>query len=148
MPTASKLVAAIVCAIVAFLAAGQYAAVMPDGRPAGLLPEVSAIVGFLSGWFVLGNFLTRPRARLEAVGTGIRTSVTMAFILLIGFSTWEMLLRAIDGRYKNPLEAVLDIFGRALVLGQPIFTPGVLGMLLLGGLVAGAVAHFASTRWK
>lgn len=148
MPTAAKLVAAVVCAIVAYLAAAQYAAVIPDGRPAGLLREVSAVVGFLCGWFVLGNFLMKPRGQIEAMGTGMRTSVTMTFILLMAFSVWEMLLRAIDGRYKNPLDSILDIFGRALVLGKPIFTPGVLGVLLLGGLFAGVVAHYASTRWK
>lgn len=148
MPTAAKLVAAVTFAIVAFLAADQYAAVIPDGRPPGVLREVSAIVGLLCGWFILGNFLMTPRGQVEAMGTGMRTSVTLAFILLMAFAVWDMLGRALDGRYRNPLESILDIFGRALVLGKPIFTPGVLGVLLLGGLIGGALAHFASRRWK
>lgn len=148
MPTAAKLVAAVVFAMVAYLAAMQYAPVMPEGRPTGLLAEVSALIGLLCGWFIMGDFLSRPRGRIEAMGTGVRVSVTMAFVTLIVFSIVEMMERAIEGRYKSPMEAVLDIFGRALSFGQPILTPGVLAALALGGLFGGAVAHWAAARWK
>lgn len=148
MPTAAKLVAAIIFAGVAWLAADQYVPLMPDGRPAGVLREVSAIIGVMCGWVILGGFLMKPRGRIEAMGTGVRTSLTIAFFVLLIFSVWDMLARSVQGRYAGPMEAVLDIFGRALVLGRPLFSPEVVSVLLLGGLIGGAVAQFARTRWK
>lgn len=148
MPTAAKLVAAIIFAVVAWLAADQYAPLMPDGRPAGVLREVSAIIGVMCGWTVLGGFLMKPRGRIEAMGTGVRTSITITVIVLVIFSVWDMLYRSIQGRYDGPMEAVLDIFGRAVVLGQPMFNPGVVSVLLLGGLIGGAAAHWAGSKWK
>ena len=148
MPTAAKLVAALIFAVIAYVAADQYAFVVPDGRPAGPLREVSALVGLLTGWFVMGDFVMKPRGTVEAMGTGVRCSVTLAFVVLVIYSIWEMLDRALDGRYKGLQDALLDIFARALAFGTPIFTPGVLGVLLLGGLMGGALAKFAADRWK
>lgn len=148
MPTAAKLVAAAIFALVAFIAADQYAPLIPDGRPAGPLREVTAIIGVICGWTIMGSFLRRSHSAVEAMGTGLRVSVTIAFVSLILFSIWDVLMRAIDGRYKHPMDSLLDVFGRALVLGTPIFSPGVLGVLALGGLAGGALAHAASTRWK
>lgn len=148
MPTAAKLVAGLCFAFVAYLAAAQFVLALPGGRPAGVMREVSAVVGLLCGWFILGGFFRKPRSFVEAAGTGIRTSVTLAFVLVIAYSIWDVLGRAVDGRYRSPLDSVLDVFARLLVLGQPVFTPGVLGVLLVGGILGGACAHFASTRWK
>lgn len=148
MPTAAKLVAAMIFAIIAYLAADQYAYVVPEGRPAGSLREVSALFGLMTGWFVMGNFLMKRRGSVEAMGTGMRCSVTMTFAVLVVYSVWEMFSRALDGRYKGLQDALLDVVARALAFGTPIFTPGVLGVLLLGGLFGGALAKFAADRWK
>lgn len=148
MPTAAKLMAAVCFAVVAYVAADQYAFFIPDGRPPGLLREISALIGVICGWSVLGRFLERPRTRVEAMGTGIRTSATMAFFTLLLFSIGDVLNKAIDGRYKDPKEALLDVFARAIVLGTPIVTSTVLAVLLLGGLLAGAIAQMAGARWK
>lgn len=148
MPTAAKLVAAIVFAAVAFLAADQYAPLIPDGRPAGALREVAALIGLICGWFVMGDFLKKPHGMVESMGTGLRCSVTIAFTLLVMYSVWEMLMRSIDGRYRGVQDAILDVFARLLALGTPIFTPGVLGVLVLGGLFGGAAAQVAASRWK
>lgn len=148
MPTAAKLVAALILAAVAWIAADQYAPLLPDGRPAGVLREVSAIIGIICGWMILGGFLMKPRGRIEAMGTGVRTSLTIAFLVLVIFSVWDMLYRSTQGRYDGPMEAFLDVFGRAVVLGRPMFNPEVVSVLLLGGLFAGAMAHWAGSKWK
>lgn len=148
MPTAGKMVAAVFFAGVAWVAAHLYAAEVPDGRPAGLLREIAAMIGLICGWLIMGSFLNKPRGRIEAMGTGMRTALTLTVFTLLGYAIWDMLMRAIDGRYKEPMQAVLDIFARAIALGRPILSPEVLGTLLLGGLAGGAVSHWAASRWK
>lgn len=148
MPTAAKLVAGLVYAVIAWLAADQYAAAMPPDQPSGWLREVSAAIGLVVGWRVMGGFLVRKRSRVEAMGTGLRTSLTVAFFALVAFSVAEMLARAIDGRYPDPMAAVTDVFAQALRLGEGLLNVNVLGVLLLGGLMGGALAHMASSKWK
>lgn len=148
MPTAAKLVAAIVFALIAFLAAHIYVVALPGGQPGGILREVSGGVGLLCGWFVMGPAAERARGRVDAMGGGIRTSLTIVVLVVLIFSCADMLDRAIKGRYKTPLDAVLGVFEQALVLAPPLAQPDILGVLLLGGLFGGAVAHWAGRRWS
>lgn len=148
MPTAAKLVSAIAFACIAFLAAHLYGQAMPGGRPAGVLRETSAVIGVLCGWFIMGASAPRARGRIEAMGTGIRTSFTMVVFVVLIFACVDALDRAMKGRYDSPLDAFLGVLEQALVLAPPVAAPGVLGVLLLGGLFGGALAHWAGQRWS
>lgn len=147
MPTAAKLFAAIAFALVAAVAAQLYVLALPAGRAGGSLREVSALVGLICGWTIMGAAAHRARSRVDAMGTGIRTSFTIVIVVVVIFACVEMLDRAIKGRYKTPLDAVLGVFEQALVLAPPLARPDILGVLLLGGLVGGAIAHWAGQRW-
>lgn len=147
MPTAAKLVSAIVFAVIALAAAHLYARSSGTVVSTGLLREVSATVGALSGWFIMGPQAQRVRGRVEAMGTGVRTSLTIAAVVILIFAVLEMLDRAIKGRYDDPLEAALGVFERALVLAPTLVRADVLSVLLLGGLFGGALAHWVSRRW-
>lgn len=148
MPTAAKLFSAIVFAGVAWLAAQLYAQALPDGRPAGLLREISALVGVVCGWFIMGRFARRGRGRVESMGTGVRTSLAIVASLVLLFAIRDMLQRSVKGRYDSPMDAVLGIFEQALILGGTVFQLEVLAVLLLGGLFGGAVAHWAAENWN
>lgn len=147
MPTAAKLVSAIVFACVAFLAATFYANAIPGGAPPGILPETSAVVGVMCGWFIMGQRAHRTHSRIEAMGTGIRTSFTIVVFVVLIFACIEMMDRAFKGRYDTPMEAILGIFEQAIALAPPLAQPNVLAVLLLGGLFGGAAAHWAGQRW-
>ena len=148
MPTAAKLFSAIVFAGVAWLAALVYAQALPDGRPAGLIKEISALVGVFCGWFVMGRFARRGRGRIESMGTGVRTSLSIVLALVLLFAIREMLQRSVEGRYKTPMDALLGIFEQALILGNSVLQVEVISVLLLGGLFGGAVAHWAAENWN
>lgn len=148
MPTAAKLFSAIVFAGVAWLAALLYSQTMPDGRPAGLIKEISALVGVFCGWFVMGRFARRGRGRIESMGAGVRTSLAIVVALVLLFAVREMLQRSVDGRYDTPMDALLGVFERALVLGNSVIQLEVISVLLLGGLFGGAVAHWAAENWN
>ncbi|MFN4155993.1 MAG: TrgA family protein [Paracoccaceae bacterium] len=148
MPTAAKLFGAIFFALVAFVAAHFYALALPEGRPSGLLREVSAGVGLFCGWAIMGPAAQRARSRIDAMGSGIRTSLTIVVLVVLIFACADMMGRAMKGRYKTPLDAVLGVFEQALVLAPPLARPDILAVLLLGGLIGGAVAHWAGRRWN
>lgn len=148
MPTAAKLFAAVFFAIVAGLTAHIYALGLPEGQTAGRLREVSAVVGLLCGWLVMGPAAHRAGRRIDAMGAGIRTSVIMVLFVLLIFACVEVMERAFMGRYKTPLDAVLAVFDHALRMAPPIGQPESLATLLLGGLLGGAFAHWAAKRWN
>ena len=147
MPTAAKLVAGLVFGFVAFLAAHFYALSLPGGASSGVLRQVSAVVGVLCGWFVMGPFAKRARGPVDAMGAGVRTSLTMLIFVLLIFAIVDMMDRAFKGRFKTPLDAILSIFEQSMRLIVPVAQPGILGVLLLGGLAGGAMAHWAGRRW-
>lgn len=148
MPTAAKLFSAIVFAGVAWLAALMYAEAMPNGQPAGLLKEISALTGVFCGWFIMGRFARRGRGRVESMGTGVRTSLAIVVALVLLFAIREMLQRSVEGRYSSPMAAFLGIFEQTLLLGGTVFQLEVISVLLLGGLFGGAVAHWAAENWN
>lgn len=143
-PTAARLVAGLALAAVAWLTAHLYALALPEGQQAGLVRESCAGLGLVIGWRVLGGFLDQRRGRVEAMGTGLRAALSA----LILFALREVALRAIDGRYRDPMQAVLDVFSRILHLGSGMLRADVMAALLLGGLLCGALAHMAAARWS
>ncbi len=84
----------------------------------------------------------------EAAGSGLRTSVTLVFFALLGFSTYHMILQSTKMVYDGPMDAVLGIFDFMMENGRAMLTAGVLGVLGIGGLVGGMVAEWASRRWR
>jgi hypothetical protein len=147
MPTAAKLVSAIFFAIAAFVAAHLYGQTTSGVQAPGVLREVSAVVGVLCGWFIMGPQAQRARGQIEAMGTGLRTALTIALVVIVIFAVVEMLDRAIKGRYDTPLDAVLGVFEQALVLAPTLARADVLSVALLGGLFGGALAYRVGRKW-
>ncbi|NEX45523.1 TrgA family protein [Pseudotabrizicola algicola] len=147
MPTAAKLFAAIAFALVSAVTAHFYVLSLPESRPVGALYLVSVAVGIICGWLIMGPAAKRARGRVDAMGSGVRTALTIAVVVVLIFACADMLDRALKGRYKTPLDALLGVFEQALVLAPPLARPDIIGVMLLGGLLSGAVAHWAGRRW-
>jgi len=146
MPTAAKLVAAVVFAIVAALAAHLYIPALPEGTQIGRFREIAAAMGVICGWRTMGRRVGRGYG--EALSSGVRTSATLTFWLVLGFSINEMVYRATKLRYGgSPMEAVLAVFELMLYYARLMLTPEVLGTLLVGGLIGGLLAEWSSRRW-
>ena len=115
MPTAAKLFAAVMFAAVGFLAAQAYVPSLPEGTQIGFLREICAGLGLVIGWFVMGRLV--GKGYVEAVGFGIRTSVTILFWATLGFSIYEMILRSTKMMYDGPMEALLGVFDLMIYYG-------------------------------
>ncbi|AMY69271.1 TrgA family protein [Frigidibacter mobilis] len=146
MPTAAKLIAAIVLAAVGFFAAGTVAGHLPANTGPGYLWAIASGVGLLSGWRVLG-----PDARgtpLAAVSAGLRATVIMVLIVLMIVSFAQMIQRSLQRHYDGPVHALQSMFGLMLDNGALLLHPDVAGVLLVGGMLAGGLAHRAARSWR
>lgn len=146
MPTAAKMVAAVMTAMTLFLAAEASRAGLPQGTPAGYLSLIVAGVGFITGWLVLGTLT--GRGYLAAMGLGLRTAVTAVFWALLLFSLWKMIELSLKLRYDGPMQAILDVFAIMIENGRMVLLPDVLVALGVGGAVTGLFAEFAGRRWN
>jgi hypothetical protein len=144
MPTAAKLVAAVLFAIVGAIAAHLYLPTLPEGTPPGYLREVSAGVGLICGWRVMGRRVGKGMG--EAAGSGIVTSVVMLFWVLLIFSTQTMIHRSMRSLYDGPMDALLGVLSLMYDYGLNLAAPATPVALLVGGMVAGWIAEIVHKR--
>ena len=145
MPTAAKLVAALAFAVLGFLAAEVFKAAMPERTVWGYFNTVSAVIGLLCGWVIMGDLV--GRGYQAAIGFGLRTMVQAVLLVVIVFSICEAVLRSTKLRYDGPMEAVLGMVQFALEYLAKLATPPMIGTLLLGGMLGGVAAEWANRRW-
>ena len=146
MPTAAKIVAAVMMALTMFLAADASKAGIAQGAALPYFSPATAAVGFLTGWMVMGGLV--GRGFTKAIGSGLRTAVTAVFWVLLLFSIWQMVELSLKKRYDGPIEAILGIFDQMVINGRLVLQPGVLITLAVGGVLTGWAAHSASRRWS
>ena len=146
MPTAAKIVGAISFAIFGYFAALAVIPVLPEGTQIGRMREISAFIGLLNGWFIMGR-LTGKGYR-AGIGSGIRTAITVVIWALIVFAIYEMVLRSTKLRYDGPMEAVTAAFGLMLEYGKLLLTKEIIGTILIVGGICGAITEWAGKRWK
>ena len=146
MPTASKFVAALAFALLGFIAAQTFVKYMPEGTPLGYFREMTAAIGLITGWLVMGK-LTRKGYR-EAINSGLMTALILVFWALLAFSLYFMLKKSMRMMYDGPMEAVLGAFQLMFDYGKMLLVPDMLGVMVVGGIVAGLVTEWAGKRWS
>jgi len=146
MPTAPKLFAAVFFALVAALAAHLFIPALPEGTQIKLFREISAGVGLICGWRIMGP--ATGRGMVEAMNRGVVTSVAILFWCLLGFSIYFMVRKSTHLMYDGPMEAVLAVFQMMLDYGALLKQPATPGVLLLGGLLGGSLTEAVGRRWN
>lgn len=145
MPTAAKLISALALAVVLYVATVNYIPGLPEGTQVGWIREIAALTGLLCGWFVVGR---KPESRLsEAISSGIKGAVVGCFWVLLVAAGYQMIRRALMMMYDGVIDAVLGVFERLIELGALLFTPGVAGVLMVGGGLVGVLARWSARRW-
>ncbi|MFZ1725054.1 MAG: TrgA family protein [Albidovulum sp.] len=146
MPTAAKLFAAFAFAVLAFFAAEVFKPYMEEGTQFGYFSVVSALIGLVCGWRVMGP--DAGRGNWMAVGSGLKTSVCTVLAALAVFSIEEMLVLAFRPAYDGPMEAVVGAVGLAVDYVQRMFAWDFLAVVLIGGALAGLLSEWAARRWR
>jgi hypothetical protein len=146
MPTAAKLFAAVAFALVGFLAAEIFKPHLPEGTQFGFFSPISALIGLVCGWRVIGREV--GHGWWESANSGMKTVVAMLALALLIFSTEEMLVLAFRRSYDSPMEAVIGTISLGVDFVQKLFVPDVLITLFAGGILGGLLAEWASRRWR
>ena len=146
MPTAAKLAAAVLFAIVGWLTANAYVPALGEGVNAGFFREIVAVIGVFVGWLVMGP--VAGAGYRAAIGSGWKTTMVLVFFALLFFGIYQMVLLSMKMRYDGPMDAVLDVFNIMLENLKKMLTTEVIGTLVIGGAVAGALTEQAGRRWR
>ena len=146
MPTAARLVAAICLAVVAVIISRMVMPLMPESTDFGYFTQVNILIGFLSGWVVMGK--RAGRGTTAAINNGITGVVVMVFWGLFVHSTDEMVKLAMRNRYDGPFEAIIAVLYIGLDFAKMIFTGEVILTLLIGGVASGLATEYASRKWR
>ncbi|MCD1624715.1 TrgA family protein [Seohaeicola saemankumensis] len=146
MLTAPRLVAAIVLAVVGYLASDLIKPLLPEDKDFGYFSFVNAALGAATGWIVIGKRVGRGIS--PAIGHGFTAAAALIFWGLFVQSGNEMLRLALRRRFDGPLEALTDMLRIGLEFAVTMSTVPVLGTLFLGGVVAAILAEFASRHWR
>lgn len=147
MPTAAKLAAASLMALVAAATAEAFKPQMPAETAFGYFTAVCAAIGAFWGWWIAGA--RAGRGWQAAVAYGLQTAVAVLFWALVLFSLREMMLRALERRYRGPVDAVLGMFELGaeyfLLFAQNVTAPAILAA---GGVVVALIASAVARRWS
>ena len=146
MPTAAKLFGAAGFAAVGFVAAEAFKPLMPPDTQWGWFSVVCAVFGAFWGWRIAGRRAGRGYG--AAMSSGLTTAAVLTVTALFAFSVREMLLRSLNRRYSGPMEATVGTFDIMLEYGRLLGDLRVLGVLVVGGLLAGLAAEVAGRNWR
>lgn len=146
MPDGARLTAALCLALTAFILSGQIMPLMPESTDFGYFTQVNILIGFLSGWVVMGK--RAGRGTTAAINNGITGVVVMVFWGLFVQGCYEMFRLAMRNRYDGPFEALAAIFTIALEYGMIIFVPQILLTLAISSLISGAATEYAWRTWR
>lgn len=147
MPTAPRLVAALLFAALGYLAAEAFKPTMPEGTRFGYFSLICAALGLACGWQVMGKLAGRGYG--VAITVGIQTAATLTFLALLGFCFYLMIERALDHRYGHDvIKALQAVFELLLENGARMLAPPVLGTLLAGAGLGGVATEWVAKRWR
>lgn len=146
MPTAARLVAALILAATAWLVSQTVKPYLPEGLNFGWFDQVNLALGVVIGWVVIGG--RSGRGMSAAVGNGLTGAATLVFWAIFLQASNEMLRQALRRHYRGPVEAVLDVFALSLDYARLVLHLDVAGLLILGGIVAGVLAERAGRVWR
>lgn len=146
MPTAAKLVAALLLAGLGYGVSEIIKTLMPPSTDFGAFSIVNAVIGLLCGWIVVGG--RSGRGQSAAISNGFTGTIALVFWGLFVHSCNEMVSNAFARKYHSMFEATIAIFEIGIDYGQKMLDVKVVLILLTGGILTGMIAEFAARRWR
>ena len=145
MPTAGKLVAAIMFAGLGALVTYLIIPLFPEGTNFGWFMPGNALIGLMAGWIVAGS--RAGKGYYSATGYGLTAMVSMVVWGLLIYSSIEMVERSIRKMYDGPVDAVVSVFELGVDYLRIIAVPEVIVFLVIGGIICGLVTDFFAQRF-
>ncbi|MCY4333051.1 MAG: TrgA family protein [Litoreibacter sp.] len=145
MPTAARLISAVLFALIGILVAGVVKPLLPEGQPTPYLYPVVIVIPMLCAWRVIGRLI--GRGAVSAINTGVYGIVCAITFSVLAFAIGEMLKRSMRLQYGGPMDAITGMFGIFLEYAQLLIHPMAIGYLLVGGIVTGLIAEWSHHKW-
>jgi hypothetical protein len=146
MPTAARLIAALVLAGTAWIASQIIKVYLPEGTNFGWFDYLNTGLGLLCGWIVIGG--RQGRGISAAIGNGVTGAAALVFWALLLQSSYEMLRKSMRRHYDGPTEAILDVFELGFEYALHVVNPTAIGPLVIGGILAGVLAELGGRMWR
>lgn len=146
MPTAAKLVAAVVFAAVGYLASELIRPTLPEGQPAGWLLPVCALLPMTIGWRVMGKLVGKNYG--VSMNNGLYVVVLSTVSVTFVFATALMIKKSRRLQYDGPMEAIVDIFALMLEYGLLLLNPVLLAVMVIGGFIGGILSEWAHRKFE
>lgn len=147
MPTAAKLVASVLLAILLWwISTTMLVPNLPEGQSQGVLVPILVVLAALIGWRFVGRHA--GQGWQSSFGIGITGAAVILGLGAVIFATARMYHLATVHRYHAPSEAVLDIFPIAADYVMEVVTIEAAMTLVLGCMAASLFAEIASRLWK
>lgn len=145
-PTAARLVAALLMVALAYVVSEMIKPLMPEGMDFGKFTYVNMGLGALVGWKLIGDRV--GRGTVPGINNGVTGAAVLMILGLILHGSVEMFRMAHRHVYRDPFEALADIFVIALKYFFIMAVPNVLATLAIGGAIVGLLVEFTAKRWK
>jgi hypothetical protein len=145
MPTAPKLIAALLFGALAFFVSDLVKPLLPEGTQFGLFSPVNSAIGALMGWRISG---ARAGVSMRAsLGLGLTTAIITVFWCLFVWSGYLMVEASTRLRYDGPMEALQDMGAMMVNYARTMATGPVLGSLFVGSLFFGWLTEQVARRY-
>lgn len=148
MPTAGKLIGAIVFAALAYFISDLTKPFLEDteGSRVGMLSPVNAIIGLVMGWAIMGK--GAGKTYRQSFGYGLTTLAATVFWCLIAWSGYKMILRSIAQRYDGATHALQGMAGLFVEFARLIAVQDVVIPAIIGALFVSWLTEFFARRWS
>lgn len=145
MPTAGKLVAAVMFAGLGALVTFLIIPLFPEGTDFEWFLPGNALIGMMAGWIVAGS--RAGKGYRNALSYGLTAMVSMVAWALLIYSTIDMVERSLRKLYDGPVEAVVSIFELGVDYLRVAASLEVVLFLVIGSLICGLVTDFFAQRF-
>ena len=147
MPTAAKLVAAILLAISGVIVVIVTVNVYPDAarRSVGMTSAAVAI-GIFVGWRGLGRRISDEEG--SGIVSGLKAGISMFLWVLFLYGLEDMIAGIMDQAYYQPMTALLVIPAGMIKYGQMALNVPIMGTMVVLAAIVGKMTKIADNRWN
>lgn len=146
MPSSGKLAAAFGLGVLGWIGSELFRPLMDEATNFGWFNYVNSLLGFVCGWWVTGRRL--GFGYVVGISAGLTGMAAMVFWALFTQSLYEMLRLALDGRVSGVMNGLTRIFDLGAEYGLIMLDGTLIGVLLVGGFLTGAISEWAERRWS
>lgn len=144
MPTAAKLIAAVLFFALCWLISEQIRSAIPP-QSMGLFAPVNAAIGLIIGWRVVGQ--RAGQGFTASIGNGLTAICASFFWGILIWAGHTMLKASVRGRYSGPIDAIQDMFNKMVDFGALVVIDFVIATAVFGSIVCAILVEMASRRW-